>query len=764
MSNEEEHADYQGSRSQRSRRSAGKSDVADHNDVDLELQDQKDQSFTSKNRPSSRASRKTNDAPVEDEPLDVQGMKDRLNDQSKMLVIVKEFEKVYFESKQNYNKLDGITMNSNMTIKSLRHCYKINAKYLHPEDASWDTLQMGGQLDEMGKAIDEVNQKYNGLKGQEMQLSEQIINKDTSAFKLARIEKAKKQQDAFYEKIDDIDDRIYEQEKASNDLWQQYEDFNESLFKKKLSETTELIAATVQQMKEINEQIASMKANYDKVRADQDIVVPFTPEQKKQCNKVYAEIAKVGLTISTAEQRMAKEAKSEVKLAAGHKECQDIVILVSKMNEANDLVHLVEVTERLGELCTNYVDYVELKKRLKSLQEEDIVPAAAAVQKQGQDLQQYIEEVKKSMKAEFTDLIQKIVAQAKKNGDDAQVQNQRLNDFEARNIDDPAQAKNIASADLLFLKKEIARNDVSIGTVQSVKDNLLEECLALEAERKKKEANGDALIDPDHINALQRNFKTLETQSLLEIPRIKKNIDQLEAYTIKSLKNKLNDDNKKSQTQISAMKKRFEDLQKYIDALNLKVGTVRKNIASVHTQFNDEDLEKDNEFRDELEAKTTECDNDINGDKSSRNADQASQDGSQPDAKMSLIARKKQIIANVNKMVNQFNENNKLIKDSNKSPKTDKEINEIISKSLDLQNFCAEIDGKVSDGKALATEIDERLEAIMKHKIPELAAKYTTKNEVIDECDELFDANEAKVNKLEATLKEKTAKVDQVIA
>jgi hypothetical protein len=56
-------------------------------------------------------------------------------------------------------------MNSNMTIKSLRHCYKINAKYLHPEDASWDTLQMGGQLDEMGKAIDEVNQKYNGLKG-----------------------------------------------------------------------------------------------------------------------------------------------------------------------------------------------------------------------------------------------------------------------------------------------------------------------------------------------------------------------------------------------------------------------------------------------------------------------------------------------------------------------------------------------------------------------------------------------------------------------
>jgi uncharacterized protein YpuA (DUF1002 family) len=51
----------------------------------------------------------------------------------------------------------------------------------------------------------------------------------------------------------------------------------------------------------------------------------------------------------------------------------------------------------------------------------------------------------------------------------------------------------------------------------------------------------------------------------LEIPRAKKDIDQLEAYTIKSLKNKLNDDNKKSQNSIADMKKRFEDLQKYID-------------------------------------------------------------------------------------------------------------------------------------------------------------------------------------------------------
>ena len=66
------------------------------------------------------------------------------------------------------------------------------------------------------------------------------------------------------------------------------------------------------------------------------------------------------------------------------------------------------------------------------------------------------------------------------------------------------------------------------------------------------------------------------------------------------------------------MKKRFEDLQKYIDSLNGKVGLVRKNIAALHTQFNDEDIEKENDFKNILEAKVDDCDKDINGDKENR--------------------------------------------------------------------------------------------------------------------------------------------------
>lgn len=47
----------------------------------------------------------------------------------------------------------------------------------------------------------------------------------------------------------------------------------------------------------------------------------------------------------------------------------------------------------------------------------------------------------------------------------------------------------------------------------------------------------------------------------------------LEGFSVKSLKNQLNDDNKRSQAMISTMKKNFEDLQRQIEKLNGKVVT-----------------------------------------------------------------------------------------------------------------------------------------------------------------------------------------------
>lgn len=52
---------------------------------------------------------------------------------------------------------------------------------------------------------------------------------------------------------------------------------------------------------------------------------------------------------------------------------------------------------------------------------------------------------------------------------------------------------------------------------------------------------------------------------------------------------------------------------------------------------------------------------------------------------------------------------------------------------------------------------------IIDPRIPETVEKFTEKNNFIDDCDELFDANEAKVNKLEELLKTKIGECDALI-
>ena len=85
-------------------------------------------------------------------------------------------------------------------------------------------------------------------------------------------------------------------------------------------------------------------------------------------------------------------------------------------------------------------------------------------------------------------------------------------------------------------------------------------------------------------------------------------------------------------------------------------------------------MEKANEVKNTVDDKIYLCDQDINASKSVLG------DSSKPLA-ISLVAKKKEIISEINKMVNTFNDNNKVIKDINKSVKSEREMNELITKN-----------------------------------------------------------------------------------
>ena len=104
-----------------------------------------------------------------------------------------------------------------------------------------------------------------------------------------------------------------------------------------------------------------------------------------------------------------------------------------------------------------------------------------------------------------------------------------------------------------------------------------------------------------------------------------------------------------------------------------------------------------------------------------------------------MQVRKRQIIAQINKMVNQFNENNKLIKDANKVAKNEKEMSELIMRNREIQDDCEMIDKRIRYGKEFAKDISIRLDQITGETIEDLRVKYNRKNATIDDCDEAFE-------------------------
>ena len=321
--------------------------------------------------------------------------------------------------------------------------------------------------------------------------------------------------------------------------------------------------------------------------------------------------------------------------------------------------------------------------------------------------------------------------------------------------------QNIPDIDIVFLRKEVARYRASLEWVQKQKDTTLEMSVEINGENQKK-ALASNNIKPEDLHMLKMNLKSLEKLADIDIPRIKKNIDLLEHFTIKTLKNKLNEDNKRSQTKISKMKRNYEDLQKEIDALNSKLAQVRIEANEIRVRLDNEDMEKDNEIRTKIDDRLCECDKDINGERAAEKGPGTDERGK--DKPFSLQARKKDIIAAINKMVNQFNENNKMIKDTNKNQKSEQEMNEIIVKNLEIQDACQDIDNSVTEGKLFAKQIDERLNIVLDPTIPEVEAKYDEKNALIDECDELFDKCELKFKELEVDMNTQLEIIDEVVA
>ena len=88
------------------------------------------------------------------------------------------------------------------------------------------------------------------------------------------------------------------------------------------------------------------------------------------------------------------------------------------------------------------------------------------------------------------------------------------------------------------------------------------------------------------------------------------------------------------------------------------------------------------------------------------------------------------------------------IKDTAKSAVDDKERNELLKMNSQIQEECQQIASKLDSIKLRIADIDSRISEI-DDQIMKLATQYTLKSKLVNECDDLYDQNEAMVTLIE---------------
>jgi hypothetical protein len=107
-----------------------------------------------------------------------------LDEHNKIVEIVGKFEDEYFAVKKKYNDIDKITLNSDINMKTMIHCYNLLKKAVTSDHPNFDKNQEGAGLTALLDKVKNVNGQYNHIKGEFQAVQELILNKDTFSLKL----------------------------------------------------------------------------------------------------------------------------------------------------------------------------------------------------------------------------------------------------------------------------------------------------------------------------------------------------------------------------------------------------------------------------------------------------------------------------------------------------------------------------------------------------------------------------------------------------
>lgn len=159
----------------------------------------------------------------------------------------------------------------------------------------------------------------------------------------------------------------------------------------------------------------------------------------------------------------------------------------------------------------------------------------------------------------------------------------------------------ISEQDHFFVNKEILRFRTAINAVDSQRVIYLAETETIEDKFSQAtsglSSDDAAPIHLEDLDKLRDNLKHLQRYDESELPKIKKGVDGLESYVMRSLKSQLNGDNKMSQASIAKVKKNYDEFLKSFERTNQIYNDSVQKVNNLNGKFDSDDLERRNHLK-----------------------------------------------------------------------------------------------------------------------------------------------------------------------
>lgn len=142
-------------------------------------------------------------------------MESNYQESKQIMELVHAFEEKYNTSKEQVHSFDTTQLDTDVTVKTMKQCYRIVKENLNKIRPNFDKEKMEQNIDTLSKDVRHALTQLCKIKGEYFALNDQIINKDTNQFKIEQVRKSVSKQDAVLETFADVEEAILKNTEAT---------------------------------------------------------------------------------------------------------------------------------------------------------------------------------------------------------------------------------------------------------------------------------------------------------------------------------------------------------------------------------------------------------------------------------------------------------------------------------------------------------------------------------------------------------------------